>query len=139
MSMAGLSVTAMAPQLCGLPLHIEQKIYMLGDPGSLPPLHLSSPSPGLALDQTPPPLDLRWWAKSTHLLDHSTHPDAHHIWTNASNSRWGSLSSTSNLSLLVKSWVLLKLQSIAFFTRLTGCCFFLLFNYFSFIIPFPGT
>ena len=25
------------------------------------------------------------------------------------------------------------------FTRLTACCFFLLFDYFSFIIPFPGT
>ena len=38
-----------------------------------------------------------------------------------------------NLSLLVKVWVLLKLQS---FTRLTARCFFLLFDYFSFIFPF---
>ena len=39
-----------------------------------------------------------------------------------------------NLSLLVKVWVLLKLQSIVFFYKV-----FLFFNCFSFIFPFPGT
>ena len=44
-----------------------------------------------------------------------------------------------NLSLLVKVSVLLKLQSIAFFSRLAARCFFLFFDYFSSIFPFPGT
>ena len=38
-----------------------------------------------------------------------------------------------NLFLLMKVWVLLKFQSIAFFYNMTARCVFLLFDYFSFI------
>ena len=46
--------------------------------------------------------------------------------------------SCMNLSLLVKVWVLLNFSQSLSFTRLTAHCFFLLFDYFSFIFPFPG-
>ena len=45
-----------------------------------------------------------------------------------------------NLFLLLKVWLLFGCfsQSLSF-TRLTARCFFLLFNYFSCIFPYPGT
>ena len=72
MSSAGLSAIAGAPRLYDPPLHIGQTFHMLGNlesPPAQPPLHLPPPSPGIALDQTPPSLDLRWWTKPAAFLN----------------------------------------------------------------------
>ena len=75
--------TAGAPLFCGHHLHIVPQFHMIGDPGIQPPhprpqlpLHLPFLLPGLAIDQTSLPLNLRWWAKPADLLDpvKSLHP-----------------------------------------------------------------
>ena len=98
MLLARFFAIAVAPRLCGPALHIGQIFNMFSDRGKhAAPLHLPSPSSGLALDRTQPPIYLRLWAKPADLLYpvSITPPTLTcSIGTGASNLRLGHLSST---------------------------------------------